>query len=367
MRKITIIYDGRAYTYKWLKTMMWAKDAFKERQVKVEYISMFSYLPGIKYCGKQLEMLMEKNKRYDIVMLAFHHSTTWLGSCSSEERCLVLEKIRDKCNMLVWLDTADSTGCCLFDVMPYVDFYLKKQVLKDLALYEKPMYGSRIFTDYYHQQLHIEDDNIKRPYPLLAKEYENKIKVSWNVGLGDLYASKYQLRCNFKTITPPSSSMCLEKSLDIHYRGSSYSPLAGYQREVCSKYIANLKDKTHPDGSKSIPHDEYVKEIASAKSILSPFGWGEICTRDFESFVYGATLLKPSMEHCITYPDVYIPNETYVPIKWDFSNMDSVVSGIDSLLYKEIAKKGKENYYRHIVTDEAKRLFANHIIEILEL
>ena len=61
MRKITIVYDGRAYTYKWLKTMMWAKNAFKDRQVIIENISIFSYLPGIKYCNKQLEILMEKN------------------------------------------------------------------------------------------------------------------------------------------------------------------------------------------------------------------------------------------------------------------------------------------------------------------
>lgn len=32
--------------------------------------------------------------------------------------------------MLVWLDTADSTGTCMFDVMPYVDLYFKKQLLK---------------------------------------------------------------------------------------------------------------------------------------------------------------------------------------------------------------------------------------------
>lgn len=50
------------------------------------------------------------------------------------------------------------------------------------------------------------------------------------------------------------------------------------------------------------------------------------------------------MEHCVTYSDVYIPNVTYIPIKWDFSNMDSVVRVIDSPLYKEIAKKGKDNY-----------------------
>lgn len=368
MRTITILYDGRAYTYKWLKTMMWARNAFRKKGIRVEYFSLYSYLPGLKKAEKQLDEFLQCNKTFDIVMMAFHHSTSWLGKCSSEERCEVMCKVREKCDKLVWLDTADSTGCCLFDVMPYIDYYLKKQLLKDTSLYETFMYGSRIFTDYYHKLLKKEDENISRKYPLLNAEYKNKLRVSWNVGLGDLYASKYALRLHPFVITPPlCNNDFINRGLDIHYRGSSYSPLAGYQREYCSCYIGKLTGKTHPDGSKSIPHNEYVQEIKTASSILSPFGWGEICTRDFEAFVYGATLLKPSMEHCITFPNVYIPNETYIPIDWSFCDMDEIVERINSKQYQEVAQNGQENYCKYIATDKAKELFAEHIIEILEL
>lgn len=203
MRKITILYDGRAYTYKWLKTMMWAKDIFKKSGLQIEYFSIYSYLPGLNKAEKQLDDFLECKKTFDIVMMAFHHSTSWLGKCGSKERCSVMKKVREKCNKLVWLDTADSTGCCLFDVMPYVDFYLKKQLLKDTSLYEEFMYGTRVFTDYYHKLLNVEDKNISREYPLLKAEYKNKLRVSWNVGLGDLYASKYALRLHPHSITPP--------------------------------------------------------------------------------------------------------------------------------------------------------------------
>lgn len=159
----------------------------------------------------------------------------------------------------------------------------------------------------------------------------------------------------------------INRGLDIHYRGSSYSPLAGYQREFCSNYISKLTTISHPDGSKSIPHDAYIQEIKTASSILSPFGWGEICTRDFEAFVYGATLLKPSMEHCITFPNVYISNETYIPLDWSFCDIDEILEQINSKRYKEIAKNGQENYSKYIITDKAKEIFVEHIIEILEL
>jgi hypothetical protein len=55
--------------------------------------------------------------------------------------------------------------------------------------------------------------------------------------------------------------------------------------------------------------------------VLSPFGWGEVCFRDFEAIISGSLLLKPDMSHLKTWPDVYIPYETYIPLKWDGSDI----------------------------------------------
>ena len=123
---------------------------------------------------------------------------------------------------------------------------------------------------------------------------------------------------------------------------------------------------SHPDCTKQVPHDEYVLEMRRSKAILSPFGWGEICTRDFESFVYGATLLKPSMEHCITWPNVYQANKTYVPMKWDFSDFDEIMSKIGSKEYTEIAQNGQQYYKSIRFSTNAKKMFAEHLVEELE-
>jgi hypothetical protein len=61
----------------------------------------------------------------------------------------------------------------------------------------------------------------------------------------------------------------------------------------------------------------YYRELTDAKIVLSPFGWGEVCFRDFEAILSGALLFKPDMSHLKTWPDVYIPYETYVPLDWD--------------------------------------------------
>ena len=38
----------------------------------------------------------------------------------------------------------------------------------------------------------------------------------------------------------------------------------------------------------------------------------------------GCLLVKPDMRHVETAPDIFIPRITYVPVKWDYSNLPEV-------------------------------------------
>ena len=42
----------------------------------------------------------------------------------------------------------------------------------------------------------------------------------------------------------------------------------------------------------------------------------------------GAVLLKQDMGHVETDPDLFVPGETYVPLRWDLSDFDEVVRGL---------------------------------------
>ncbi len=372
MRKITIFYDRQGtYTLRWLKPMLAARKEFKELGYKVELASLLDYLPIGRVLGydiaEKLEIKSAMRGHRDIVFLAFHHSSSYLGSCSSLERIDILKKIKKRCNKLVWLDTADSTGTCLFDVLPYVDLYFKKQVLKDSKDYLRTVWGGRTFCEYYHKLLGITDDKVTdRFFPPATMEGLKKLRISWNVGLGDLYASKpfhIYLRPNSRK-QPQFVDCDKERLLDLQYRGSGYSPIAGYPRSKSQELLATIKGITICDVSKKIPKPEYILEGQNSKSILSPFGWGEICGRDFEAIVYGATMIKQSMEHCITYPNVYQPWVTYVPLKWDFSDFVDIISKCGSEEYRNIAKRA-QNYYRQFFTSEGRMDFAKHIINEL--
>lgn len=372
MRTITIIYDRSSYTYKWLKALKNAGEEFKELGYKIKYQSIWDYLPFLnwRFKGKPEKWSYEKsqNKKHDIVMVAFHHITEFCSDKASDKRKSVLENLKNNSNMVIWLDTADSTGTCMFDVMPYVDLYLKKQLQKDRTEYLKPFYGGRPFCDYYHNLLNIEDPEItQRDFKPLKPEYLNKLGVSWNVGLGDLFAKskKHMVLHPNRCEMPSFVNIDTPKSLDLQYRGSGYSPIAGYPRSESKRRLEKFEGIKMSDVTKKIPYPEYIAEGKNSKSILSPFGWGEICGRDFETFVYGACMIKQSMENIDTYPPVYREMETYVPLKWDFSDFDEKIKLSSSKEYQDIARKGQEQF-KFYLSKDGRRDFAKHIISQIE-
>ena len=72
-----------------------------------------------------------------------------------------LSEIRSKVKKIIWFDNSDSSSVTNFEVMPYVDIYLKKQILINKSLYNSNFYGGRIFTDFYHKKFKIID---KKPF-----------------------------------------------------------------------------------------------------------------------------------------------------------------------------------------------------------
>ena len=376
MRTITIVYERHHYLYRWLKPMLAARKEFKELGYKVEYQSIIDYFPifhgSFQKKMEHASIRSACNGEHDIVMMAFHHSTSdFCSKTSFEERAEILKQIKAHCKTLVWLDTADSTGTCMFDVMPYVDLYFKKQLLKNQDDYCRDVYGTRTFCEYYHNLLNIGDDTItQRYYPHTEKQYLSKLRVAWNVGIGDLYAVKpIQLILHpFSVTKPVFLSPDSERHLDVQYRGSGYSPIAGYPRSRSKELMMEMIKESNikiSDITKRIPKEEFIKEGQSSKCILSPFGWGEICGRDFEAFVYGGCMIKQDMSHCITYPDAYQPGVTYIPLKWDFSDFKETLLKAASPEYKEVAKKAQE-YYKHFFSVEGRKDFAKHVVSELE-
>ena len=108
-----------------------------------------------------------------------------------------------------------------------------------------------------------------------------------------------------------------------------------------------------------------MAEMQDSKLCFSPFGYGELCWRDVEAFASGAVLVKPDMSHLETSPNMYVANETYFPIKWDFSDFHEVVYRVlsDDDLRKHVASEAFRRVSNYIKTakfvDDIGFLFNN--------
>ena len=374
-RKITVFYDNTLYTFFWLQPLIEAKKYLKKAGYSLAFSRLRILSCFLNRKNKHSFAKVNKNKKFDIVFLAFHHKSFFVKK-DTKERADFLKNLKKKSNKLVWLDCSDSTGTCVFDVLPFVDIYLKKQILKNKNLYCKKLLGQRLYTNYYSLK-----------YGLAVPENESnssfvedcsllkKIDVSWNISLWNNIVGGKMLRIK-KFLSLDSVSIKQkhlsfdERTLNVFFNGSCPTNESSitYQR----KRIFEISDSYCSDYFSANPillsRKEYKKCMKSARYALSPFGWGEICNRDFEAFLYGSCLLKPSVEHIETFPNVYIRGVTYIPFRWDFSDFKDKVDYLLSPQNKEkkelIAKKGNELfcYYRK---NKGKAL-AEHLIGVFQ-
>jgi len=266
---------------------------------------------------------------------------------------------------VVWFDTTDGTGTLQSQVLPIVDRYLKSQLLNDTSRYTERIYGGRVLSEFYNQTVGIVDDEDAVDDPI-APEYTAKLGVGWNSGLADYstFGPKWiglyrRTRISRLLRYPkPSQDARSDRSNDLAARfGATYSrATVRYQRETIRELLAAQLD------TNKLNRRGYMNELKRSKVVLSPFGWGEITLKDFEVFLTGGALLKPSMDHMQTWPNFYESNVTYLPFEWDLSNLeDSIGWAIENESQRqEMAAEGQRRYAEHTSGPHAPDIFTDH-------
>ena len=143
-----------------------------------------------------------------------------------------------------------------------------------------------------------------------------KIMAGYNLALDRKILDLYQA-------TEPRFIFGTRRDVDIIFRGNVPNDWMGKLREplgLALELMRNSHRVVTPD--RRVAAQNYYQELTSSKICISPFGYGEICWRDFEAVLCGALLVKPDMSHVETNPDIYRPFETYVPVKWNFSDLE---------------------------------------------
>jgi hypothetical protein len=251
-----------------------------------------------------------------------------------------LRMLREKYDRVVFFDDGAGAGTTRFEVLPYVDYYLKRQLYRDRRLYMRQVYGRELFMHYYHERYGVEENAAHRRDPQSAGRVPikdeadlGKLRLAWNVGAGSYplrslrqkvgvaLARAFGVRpLKMLMLDPLTYRTGVSPSLHkIHARfsGNKRSTLAGFQRRL---FLDRIRDDDR-FLTGVVPQRTYNAEIRSVVATLSPFGWGEMNYRDFEAILNGSTLLKPDVSHLETWPDVYIPEVTYAPVDWDGDNL----------------------------------------------
>jgi len=238
---------------------------------------------------------------------------SWAERAEDVENCFQELYRRSPRPRLVFLDYYAPTCSPHFGVLPYVDLYLKRQVLRDRSLYQEDFLGGYIFADYLARQHGYELDDWffgSKPDPTLS----DKILAGWNLGV----TPKYRRICKISRAIPLPWAM---RPFDVNLRLGlpTVTKEEWYQRyrRTCLKVMEPLRADFRCTGARRIVPKLFLAEMMLSKVVVSPFGWGELCFRDYEAVASGVLLIKPSMDHLQTSPNIFIPGETYVATGWD--------------------------------------------------
>lgn len=195
-------------------------------------------------------------------------------------------------------------------VSPWVDRYIKKHVFRDRGRYFSPTRGDTNLIEFFNRLYGLPE----APPAAFAVPpgFLDKLLV------GPTFFTSHRLLPVFHAAPEPLS---LRKDIRVHARFAQkgeawYERMRSHALAACRDFSPGSVVTAAPLGFR-----QYLGELMAARICFSPFGYGEVCWRDYEAIMCGALLVKPDMSHVETQPDIFVPFETYVPVAWDLADL----------------------------------------------
>ena len=224
-------------------------------------------------------------------------------------------RFRDGKTKLVYFDGDDDSGILWPGVLDRADLYVKKHLFRDRAAYAERFTGKSNLTTYVARTTgrSFDGDIIPASGGLDPARLGN-LHLGWSIALDDKIAGR--------ATSPPGG----ERPIDIC--GRAWVAPDNWLYALRSPAVSALEALSKcwnvvvPRGR--VSQADYDRELRSAKICVSPFGFGELCWRDFEAMLSGCLLVKPECSHIRSQPDLFVAGETYLPVAWDYSDLSDV-------------------------------------------
>lgn len=241
---------------------------------------------------------------------------TWFDR-TPEQFASLLGKVRARNPnaRIVYFDWFAPTDLRLAETLHgQVDVYVKKHVFRDRSRYGEATQGDTNLMDFYGRLYGLPHEENRYDVP---RDFFEQLL------LGPSFATADYMLPKFLYGSPPRARDA--KPIDLHARISfKGTPWYNHMRRAAIDVLDTLPDLNVVSGV-GAPRKAYLRELAASKLCFSPFGYGEVCWRDYEAVMCGSLLLKPDMSHVETDPDIFRAGETYVPLRWDFSDLEQQV------------------------------------------
>ena len=212
--------------------------------------------------------------------------------------------------------------------MPYVDLYVRKQMLTPISKYNEQYRGKNIYADFISRRYNI-DLNGWEFGSNIPEGQEYKLISGWNLGTANTLSRKSRYPILRKLSRPAKKKLDLTCRLTVREKNDKdANSIYFIHRSKCLDAVVALENKfniAHNANGERISYKEFQRELRESHMALSPFGWGEITDRDFRIINAHTLMVKPNMSHLETTPDVFRAGETYAPVKWDFSDLEEVL------------------------------------------
>lgn len=198
-------------------------------------------------------------------------------------------------------------------VIERVDLYVKKHWSRSAADAVGPFRGDTNLMDFFGKRYGIEHTPQRWE---LSSSLETKARMFPGFFSE---ASMYQYLQSAEPLPPRQAGRTTVLHSILTSKGTPWyeamrdEATAAVNKLTCSKF------------TKKVSHREFVTQMCESQMCFSPFGYGEVSWRDYEAVLYGAVLVKQHMGHIVSDPDIYIAGETYIPVKWDLSDLGDVI------------------------------------------
>jgi hypothetical protein len=246
---------------------------------------------------------------------------------------------------LVMFDYLDGNESRFWSVMPHIDLYLKQYLHRDMNKYQKRFLGASEFVQYQVESGRVDNSIQSEVWTNLFQSRldpaeNHKVMLGWNFGLwqrlihlaegraAKVLWAKDRIDKRLVTLAKQGGDYLRgqlsreSKPIDVFCRATLYKGWTkAHRTEVINTLNKLPKHYNVISSIKKVGFSEYYREMSRSKIFVSPSGWCEYTPKDYEAMYFRSLLIKPSVEHIDTHPDILFPNETYVPVKWDLSDL----------------------------------------------